>query len=355
MYYYYTKGSKTELVIFNKYTIDTSGVIRNKKNGDILKTSKNKSGYAAVSILDDAGNSRGIYVGRAIASTYLGPPPTPLHTADHIDRDNRNDTLENIRWATKREQADNRRRIENRKDAFVIVKDGVEKTANDWVEHLRDQKNHMGREYTKGMIAQYAIRKQQGFSYKEYPDLPNEMWKEIVDSKTAQGRWEISNMNRVKYITKQAGNVFSVERLGMLGGYPLIMVNGKQRWCHILSFATFYPDKWANKKSDEMILHEEDNPMDFRPQKLRLGTHSENTIDAYINGKYDGTQRAMMRCVSYIGDVFEKNHESQRDAAKYLKMLGYDKASQGTIGMALRGERETAYGRTWKISSCSPS
>ena len=156
-------------------------------------------------------------------------------------------------------------------------------------------------------------------------------------------------MSRVKYITKNAENVFSGERLGMLGGYPLIMVNGKQWWCHILSFATFYPDKWANKKPDEMILHEEDNPMDFRPQKLRLGTRSENTTDAYINGKYDGTQSAKMRCVSYIDGVFEKEHDGQHDAIRYLKTVGHVKASQGTIGMALRGDRETAYGRTWKI------
>ena len=34
----------------------------------------------------------------------------------------------------------------------------------------------------------------------------------------------------------------------------------------------------------------------------------------------------------------------------YLKKLGYDKASFRGIGMALSGDRKTAYGRTWKKS-----
>ena len=347
--YYYAKDNKIELVIFNKYTFDTNGVIAVKKTGKILTSYKTKTGYNASQVVDDTGRRRGLFIGRAIASTYLGPPPTPEHTADHIGCGNNNDTLENIRWATKKEQADNRSHAEDRKDAFIIVNDGVEKTANEWLDHFKDQKNHMGRDYTKGMIAQYAMRKQHGFSYKKYPNLPNEMWKEIIGSVTNRGRWEMSNMSRVKYITNHAENVFSGERLGLMNGYPCIVVNGKQWWCHILSFATFYPDKWSNKKPGEMVLHEDDNPIDFRPQKLRLGTRSENTTDAYNNGKYDGTQRARTKCISYIDGVFEKEHGGQEDAIRYLKMVGHIKASQGTVGMALRGVRETAYGRTWKI------
>lgn len=130
----------------------------------------------------------------------------------------------------------------------------------------------MGREYTKTMIGDYARKKQHGFSYKEYPDLVGEVWKEISGSRNARGRWEISNMNRVKYITKHAENVLSGERLGLKGGYPKIMINGHDCSCHIIAFKTFYPEVWIAKKPNEIVLHEDDDILDFRPHMIMDAT-----------------------------------------------------------------------------------
>jgi hypothetical protein len=341
--YYFDDGV---YVKFNKYTIDIWGVVRNKNSGKLVNTCKDGK-YRIVSVYDDKGKRRKILIGRAIASTFRGKPPTPYHTADHIDRDPDNDTFENIRWFGKKEQVGNRTMPETHKYSFIIIKDGIQKTVKEWVDHLRYHKNHMGRDYTEGMIAQYAVRKQHDFSYKEYPDLPGEVWKEIVGSKTVKGRWEISNMNRVKWITTHAENVISGERFGMTCGYPSIRINGKKWLCHILAFAAFFPEEYTNKKQNEFVLHESDNRLDFRPCKLRLGSPSENTIDAHTNGSYDGKMSARMGCTSYINGIFEKEYESQSDAMIYLKSIGYDKASQGKISQALGGQRKTAYGRTW--------
>jgi hypothetical protein len=239
---------------------------------------------------------------------------------------------------------------EIQKTAFIIIKDGIEKTSKEWVEHLKDQRNHMGREYTNGMIIKYAQKKQHGFSYKEYPDLPDEIWKEIIGSKNSRDCWEVSDMNRFKYITNHAKNVLSGERLGLMAGYPIIGINGKNWLCHILAFMTFFPDEYANKNPDEMVLHENDDRLDFRPYKLRLGTQSENSVDAHNNGKYDGTKSARMKCVSYIDGVYEIMHDSQDDAVKYLRHIGYNKASGGNINNALNDKYKSnfAYDRTWK-------
>lgn len=43
-----------------------------------------------------------------VAHTFLGPPPSPDHTADHINRDAGDNSLDNIRWATAKEQSRNR-------------------------------------------------------------------------------------------------------------------------------------------------------------------------------------------------------------------------------------------------------
>jgi hypothetical protein len=347
--YYSKDGTLTE---FNKYTID-NGVIKNAKEEPIAY-SKNKSGYNICGVYDDNGKQWNIRVARAIASAIYGPPPTLAHTAEHTDKNRENDIDDNIRWLCKSGQSSNQDRPETLKTAFLVDRYGEnEKTVNEWVEQLKNEKNHMNREYTTGMIRQYAQKEQHGFSYKEYPDLPEEIWKEIIDSRNKIGYWEISDMNRVKYITKYAENVLSGDRLGLMSGYPTININGKHWLCHILAFMTFFPEEYANKKPDEMILHEDDDPLDFRPHKLRIGTRSENMIDAHNNGKYDGTKSTKIKCVSYINGVYEIMHDSQDDAVKYLRHIGYKKASNSAISKALNPKYTTnfAYDRTWKLST----
>ena len=233
--------------------------------------------------------------------------------------------------------------------AFIIIKDGVEKTAIDWVFYFKYQKNPFGRDYTEEMIRYYARNNQHGFAYKEYTDLPGEVWKKIIGSENKLGRWEISDMNRVKYVTKYAENVLSGERIGLTGGYPKVGINGRHWPCHILSFKTFFPEEYSAKNPDENVLHENDDRMDFRPHKLRLGTQSDNAMDAHRNGCFAGKKGERDKCISYINGEFEKEHHGQQDAARYLKTKGILKASQGHIGKALDGTYKTAYGRTWKL------
>ena len=228
--YYFAKKGVIDRVIFDKYTIDENGIIVNKKSGKVVRYSKNGN-YKRCAVVDNEEKKRQIFVCRAIASTIIGAPPTPLHTADHIDRNPTNDTIGNIRWLCKSGQRKNQARSTIFKSAFIVIKDGVDKTVKEWVEYLKGEKNSFGREYTKGVIESYARRKQYGYSYKEYPDLQGEVWKDIVDSNNSQGRWEISNMSRVKYITKYAENVLSEERLGLIMGYPIIYINGVQWLC----------------------------------------------------------------------------------------------------------------------------
>ena len=344
--YYSIDGTLTD---YSKYTINTSGVVKSKKTGRVLGTFKNASEYNTTGVSDDNGKRRGILIGRAVASTFIGAPPTIQHTADHENGNRDDDTIENIRWLDEPGQKKNRTMPATYKAAFVIVKDGIEKTNKGWVEYLKDKKNHKNRYYTEAMITSYAQRKRHGFSYKEYQDLPEEIWKEIIGSKTKLGRWEISDMNRVKYITNHAENVLSGERLGLIKGYPVISFGGKNWPCHILSLMSFFPEEYAAKKPGEIVLHENDDKLDFRPHKLNHGTHSKNRSDAHDNGCYDGTKVQRNECASYIKGVFEKNHESQEDAAAYLKTCGYDAATPGNIGRAISGDRKIAYKRTWKL------
>ena len=245
-------------VIFEKYTINTLGIIKNKISG---KTpSYGNRAYNECGVYDDDGKWRWIRVARAVASTFLGKPPTPQHTADHIESEQKkNDALSNIRWKCKPGQRANQIRQDTLKSAIIVVKDGDEKTVKEWVDFMNATKTPKEREFTKGMIEQYAQRKTRGFAYKIYPDLEGEDWKKIEGSKNTQGRWEISNMNRVKYITNHAENVLWGERLGRKNGYPFVNINGKICYCHILAFTAFHPELWAAKELEEMVCHEDDD------------------------------------------------------------------------------------------------
>jgi hypothetical protein len=70
--------------------------------------------------------------------------------------------------------------------------------------------------------------------------------------------------------------------------------------------------------------------------------------DAHDNGCHDGTKTARTRCVSYINGVFETEHDSQTEAAKYLKLIGFEKGNISAIGKVINEQRCSAYGRTWK-------
>lgn len=346
-------GVDGTLTVFNKYYLDASEHIVSKKTNKRLSYRQNKHGYYSCGLVDNSGKCHMIRIARMKASTFCGKPPSLEHSADHMNRVSSDDRKKNIKWATLSEQKTNRSMPKTNRSTKIIVRDEVEKSVKDWVEYLKDTKNSFGRHYTEGMISMYAIRKQYGFSYKKYDNLPDEKWLEINGSKTKTGHWEISNMNRVKNVTTHSDNVISGDRLGLLNGYPFVSINKKNWLCHILSYKTFFPKEYAKKKPNEMVLHEDDDRQDFRPQKLRLGTGSENMIDAYDNGKLDGTKSARMKCASYINDVLEKEHESQGAAEKYLKSIGLAKASQSEISKALssleKGKVIKRYKRTWKL------
>lgn len=345
--YYKADGTYTR---FNNYTLDRYGVITNIKLKKVITRVANKKGYNAVNVTDDDGKPRNIRVARAIASTFWGQPKTLHHTAEHKNRNRGDDTLKNVRWKNKSDQVKNRDVPETHNDAWIIVKDGVENTAKGWTEALKNERNHLGRVFTDCGIRHYAQRRHHGFCFKEYPDLPGEEWRLVEGSENQHGKWMISNMSRVKRVgASGVSRVMSADELPKDGEYPMIVIHGKRRPCHIVAFATFNPDEYANKIPDDMVLHKKDEKLDFRPESLYLGDRSQNAIDALDNGIRDGTKTARMKVVSYIvgSTEPEQEHNCQDDAAKYLRKNGHPRACQSAISRATDTDK-VRYGRTWK-------
>ncbi|AGE56731.1 hypothetical protein ATCVNEJV2_742R [Acanthocystis turfacea Chlorella virus NE-JV-2] len=149
--YYSDKG---ELMVFDDYTIDKKGVIRNKK-GHVMAQIRTKSGYYNI-VIPHEGTRRNIGVARALASTFIGPPQTLKHSVDHRDRTRGNNISENIIWEDKSGQRKNQDRPGEHKTAFTIERNGVELAAKEWVKVF---KKPDGTKYTERTILRFAREK----------------------------------------------------------------------------------------------------------------------------------------------------------------------------------------------------
>jgi hypothetical protein len=264
--------------VFVNYGIDENSKIVHKQIGKILPKHSSASGYDKVTIRDENGVRNTISVARAMLSTFVGPPPTPKHTVDHISRVRNDDRLENLRWLCLSGQALNQTK-KLLKKSFVIVHDGREMSAKDWA-----------KEENVSLVSIYnRTLKNVDWKYKIYEDNPGEIWKKIEGSESQIGFWKCSNFGRAAFHkSEHIRNVFSPGELNTVSGYPSIGISGKTEYFHIVIFKTFHPEKWKNRNSDDIILHENDDKMDCRVEKLHLGSRKYNGKDAHDNGKYDG-------------------------------------------------------------------
>jgi hypothetical protein len=100
-------------------------------------------------------------------------------------------------------------------------------------------------------------------------------------------------------------------------------------------------------KVNEIILHENDNKIDCDIHNLRIGTHSMNRVDAYENGKYNGTKSQRRKCIAYNDDK-QYEFDSITDATKWLKSIGNKNATLSSIHRCLVDSNKTSYGYKWK-------
>lgn len=332
--YYYYSG---EYVVFDKYEIDENTTVRNKKtNKNIGKYLLN--GYHKINVNDEYEKSRGISVARAMLSTFVGKPPTVHHTADHINSSEKtDDSLENLRWADKSEQSSNQTRPKTLNNAFLIRHGDEYMTIKEWA--LRENVHED--------TIRWRARDDTSWHFKEYEDLPWETWLRVEDSKNLKGFWKVSDKKRAAYHTNNARKVYSTYEMRKINGYPVICINGKHEYLHVVVFRTFRPDDYAKMNSGDVIMHCNDDKLDCDPLTLKIGTRSENAKNAHDNGRHDGKKTQRRKCACYKDDELIKCFDSLADAERWLHTKN-PKASFTAIIKCLSGKLKTAYGYVWK-------
>lgn len=85
------------------YEVSSFGRIRRIGNVEWLKPhARKRLGYLVVNLTTN-GRNKTYRVNRAVAITYLGPAPEGKTDVAHCDDDTSNNRVENLRWATRRE------------------------------------------------------------------------------------------------------------------------------------------------------------------------------------------------------------------------------------------------------------
>lgn len=151
-----------------------------EKFGRITQGSLHKSGYLSVWV-----ESKMHSVHILVAMSFLGSPPTPLHTVDHIDGNTQNNSAENLRWATRSEQRINQRGGETRGTAISKPVRIRKVGETQWQSY--PSTTEVGRvlqishtcvvQVCRGIHKTVAGYEAQ---YEDVPDLPDEKWVKIT-------------------------------------------------------------------------------------------------------------------------------------------------------------------------------
>lgn len=87
---------------FSRYSINKNGVVYSSVTNAFLKGSVNPDGYCNHRLIADDGFTKTIGVHRLLALTFLPLPPNVdmMETVNHIDGNKRNNSLDNLEWAS---------------------------------------------------------------------------------------------------------------------------------------------------------------------------------------------------------------------------------------------------------------
>lgn len=95
------------------YSASSAGRIRGA-SGKVLTPVLTQYGYHQVTLCGELGSRFTRFVHRLVATTFIGPQPTPEHDVLHWDGDRTHNSLVNLRWGTPKENNADQERLGRR-------------------------------------------------------------------------------------------------------------------------------------------------------------------------------------------------------------------------------------------------
>lgn len=122
-------------------------------------------------------------------------------------------------------------------------------------------------------------------------------------------------------------NKFLKPRLNNNGYFRVTLHNGKRYFIHRLVAETFIPNPHFYK----VVMHLDNNKINNNISNLRWGTHSENTKQAYIEGRLKNT---FIKGIGngLIGDNHPRSKLSIKQRRKIIKLYNTGKYNFSELG-----------------------
>jgi len=310
---------------YPNYEISNLGRVKNIINNNILKPCLSSSGYFRCTLVKNKINKT-FLIHRLVAITFI----TNLEnkpTVNHIDKNKLNNKLNNLEWATYKEQNCHKGKPKNKQCNTIIVerickntnnilqKYNSLKEASLWIiDNSLSQVNNQNYKSIISKISLVANNKQNcntafGFKWK-YANNVNDndnKWKKISDDIVGINNYFISNKGNIKY-NCNIKNIFTT-----INGYYVISINSKHYYIHRLVALTFLD----NSDNKEIVNHIDGNKLNNNIENLEWVTRLENSLHAINNGLI----KRCKKVIQYDKNMNKLNEfKSIKDASTFLNL-----------------------------------
>jgi len=317
---------------YEKYEVSSKGNVRIIETKELIKSRIANDGYILISLCYNK-KQKSFLAHRLVAEAFI-ENTDKKPSVDHIDRNRSNNNLNNLRWATHKEQCENRiqqkkpARKNNRKIARIAIDnennikiyENIDKVIDFIIKKelskITDRKNIrinlnnqlLNIEYKPGCIVKsiYGYK----WKYLEIENLKEEEWKNIQDKYPKAKKYKVSNMGR---ILNENGDL--VDGTTDASGYKVsfIGIEGKRLKVHRLVAELFI----LNPDNKKCVNHKDGNKLNNVADNLEWNTHSENVQHAMDNNLNSCSKKIK---VINLETLEENVYNNQKDVKNKLQI-----------------------------------
>lgn len=285
------------------------------------------AGYRIVKL-----KQKSLKVHTLIATAFLGPPPTPQHTVDHINKDRADNRVENLRWASKQEQRQNQSAQPKNPAGSYPIQYRKVGSGLPWNDAPSMQELVRTHRMDQGSISKCIAKRKKsyrGFEFRTAPEekIEGEEWKPLPIG-------EISNMGRVRMGrvgNKKSPAYYPKIRKGM--EYPMYAGKMVHR---LVALAFIGPEPSPGMTVDHIDRDKSNNKV----TNLRWATRVEQRKNQERVSKELWHSRPVVGRIA--GEL--KRFESTEEAARATGIVA------SNITACVRGRRVRAGGISWAFA-----
>lgn len=337
------------------YQVSNFGNVKNNKK--ILKQIQRAYNYKYIQ-LTQISRTKQFSLHRLVAIAFI-PNPENKETVNHKDHNPSNNVVDNLEWATQKEQIKHQRKPKNTelrgaRSIWRCDKISGEKIQNyqsiqyaiKWIIENKTLLNTKSKSISPSVYSINLALREKGINgtpktafgfqwkYKENNNIQNEIWKKIpIEFSYGKEGYSISSFGRL-----QNSNGRITSGISNKDGYLTGTINGRHPLLHRLVAQVFIP----NPDNKPYVNHIDGNKSNPQIENLEWVTPKENSIHAYNNG-LNKSRKEIIQYDLQMNKINIFNSASQ--AGKILKI------SNRNIGLCCNNQIRSCGGFIFKFSN----